>query len=87
MSLLLAQIPSQSLKIIIEVAPFFEGIDSCASLRLHLAKTRDIEAGKPYENSIEVANRHRYLYIFVLISFDACVWCHQYQFHCCHSRL
>jgi len=46
-----------------------------------------MEAGKPYENSIEVANRHRYLYLFVLISFDACGWCHQYKFHWCNSRL
>ena len=35
-----------------------------------------IEAGKPYENSSEVANSHRYIYLFVLIAFDACVWCH-----------
>jgi len=33
----------------------------------------NIEAGKPYENFIEVANRHRYLYLFVLIAFDACI--------------
>jgi hypothetical protein len=76
MSVTLAQIASQSLKIIIGVAPYFEGTDSCASLRFHLAKTREIEAGKPHENFIEVANRHRLLYLFVLISFDACVWCH-----------
>ena len=41
MSVALAQIPSQSLKIIIGVAPHFEGIGSCASLRIHLAKTSE----------------------------------------------
>ena len=46
---------------------------ACDSTQRRLGK---IEAGKPYENSIEVANRHRNLYLFVLISFDACVWCH-----------
>ena len=34
-----------------------------------------------------MANRHSYLYIFVLISFGACIWCHQYQFHWCHSSM
>ena len=41
MSVTLAQITSQSLKIIIGVAPHFEGVDSCVSLRIHLAKTRE----------------------------------------------
>ena len=40
MSVALAQIPSQSLKIIIGVAPHFEGIDSCASLQFHQANNR-----------------------------------------------
>ena len=40
MSVALAQIPSQSLKIIIGVAPHFEEIDSCASLQFYQANTR-----------------------------------------------
>ena len=46
---------------------------ACESTWRRLGK---IEAGKPYENSIEAAHRHRYIYLFVLISFDASVWCH-----------
>ena len=57
---------------------------ACDSTQRRLGK---IEVGKPYENSIEVANSHRFFYIYVLISLDACVWCLQYQFNWCHFRL
>ena len=71
MSVTLAQITSQSLKIIIGVASHFEGIDSCASLRFHLAKTREIEAGKSHENFIQVAYGHVINYSDFLCTHDA----------------
>jgi hypothetical protein len=44
---------------------------ACDSTR---RRPRKIEAGTSHENSIEVANRHRSLNLFVLIYFDAFVW-------------
>ena len=71
MSVTLAQITSRSLKINIGVALNFEGIDSCANLRIHLAKTRVIEAGKSHENFIQVTNGHVTNYSFFLCIDDA----------------
>ena len=50
---------------------YFEGIDSCVSLRIHLAKTRVIEAGKSHENFIKVANGHIINYSNFLCTDDA----------------
>ena len=74
---MLSALPSLILKESIHVL-------ACDSTWRRLGK---IEAGKPYENSIEVANSHLYLYLFIFISFDACVWCHQYKFQWWRSRL
>jgi len=40
----------------------FDGIDSCVNLRFHLAKTREIEAGKSYEIDRSMAVRHTLIY-------------------------
>ena len=44
---------------------YFEGIDSCVSLRFHPAKTGEIEAGKSHENPIQVASRRVSNYYFL----------------------
>jgi len=49
----------------------FDGIDSCVNLRFHLAKTREIEAGKSHENFIQVANGHLVNYSYFLRTDDA----------------